>query len=73
MPKNILKNVTHICHDWDGVYTHYTDHDAFWKMTGKLAVEAKIFTNEQEAEKIIRDIYLIILLMIFFTKNMVFH
>jgi HAD superfamily hydrolase (TIGR01509 family) len=26
-------------------------------MTGKLAVEAKIFTNEQEAEKIIRDIY----------------
>lgn len=58
MPEKILQNVTHIFHDWDGVYTHYVDVEAFWRMSGTLAVEAGVFTDAKEAEVVLRDIYL---------------
>jgi HAD superfamily hydrolase (TIGR01509 family) len=57
MSKEILKNITHVFHDWDGVYTHYLDSEAFWRSASAIAVEADIFDCEEKAMQVTQEIY----------------
>lgn len=42
MPHKLFSGVTDIFHDWDGVYVHYKDFDAFWLTSAKIAIEEGI-------------------------------
>lgn len=57
MPQKILDSITHVFHDWDGVYTHYKDFDAFWKTSAEIAVEAGVITCMKKAENEIRELW----------------
>lgn len=55
MNTNSFKNITHVFHDWDGVYTHHEDFDAFWKTAARVAVEAGVMDCETKAAKVILE------------------